>query len=326
MTFQKKIYLLSGLLGILVLVYGLSFFLDASRIEETQSQFSLVDPRALTSLTKIHITRSSENPLTIVKRGQDWFVQLSEQDEFPAKKGRIDDFFALLSKKASYPVRARTKDAHEKLGLTQEKGKKLVLAGEKGTLAEFTFGDKDVSGQEVYFRIGQKDEVRSGSDAIISYLESGLPSWYDLRFFPQEGKLALTADLVQRIRIEEKGKAPLTLSRKEKNEWDAQEGASRFDADPQKVASYLQTVISAEGETFIPSAERSEKQGTEKATISLELGDGRKKRIVIYETKDNKFTGTSSDTSYLYSLAQWTVERLLQKGEDFKKNDSQTKP
>lgn len=326
MTFQKKVYLLSGLLGILVLIYVLSFVLDASRLEETQSRFSLVDPRALTSFTKIQIARPSENPLTILKRGQDWFVQLSEQDEFPAKKGRIEDFFALLSKKASYPVRARTKDAHEKLGLTQEKGKKVLLAGEKGTVAEFIFGDRDVSGQEVYFRIGQKDEVRSGSDTITSYIESSPSSWYDLRFFPQEGKLALTSDLVQRIRIEEKGKVPLTLSRKEKNEWDCQEGATRFDADPQKVASYLQIVIATEGETFIPSTEKAEKQGTEKATINLELGDGRTKRIVIYETKDNKFTGTSSDTAYLYSLAQWTVERLLKKGEDFKKNDSQTKP
>ncbi|MCX7655840.1 MAG: DUF4340 domain-containing protein [Treponemataceae bacterium] len=326
MTFQKKVYVLSSLLGVLVLVYILTFFLDATKIEETQSRFSLVDPKVLTSLTKIQITRAADSPITLIKRGQDWFVQVSEQDEFPVKKGKIEDFFSFFSKKAFYPVRARTKEAHEKLGLTSEKAKKVLLASEKGPLAEFLFGDRDVSGQEVYFRIGEKEEVRSGSDTILSYIEGGLPSWYDLRFFPQEGKYALTSDLIQRVRIEEKGKAPLTLSRKENNEWDCQEGTSRFGADPQKVAQYLQTVISTEGETFITAAEKIAKQGVEKASITLELGDGRTKRIVIYKTSDEKFTGTSSDTAYVYSLALWSVERLLKKSDDFKKNESQPTP
>jgi hypothetical protein len=326
MVYKKKLMLLSGLVGILALAYLLSLFFDPERVSSRSAAFLWLDPKLQNQADGIEIARAGnwENPLSLARRGDDWFVFL-EGAEFPAKKSRVEDLLRLLSTRGAYPVRGAAVSSHERLGLTPDAGARILVKGGAGLpLLDLLVGSLDAAGNEVYLRKNNQSEVRSGEDKFFAYINGGDTSWYNLRLFPDSGNQPLDAAKVQRITVfplpaeeSDGGSSPLIITRNGGG-WSI-EGMADDSVDTQRVDSYVRSIIDAEGDTFIPNLNANE-AGFDEGRIVLELGSGSSLTIRVGALPDKGRGAVVSGSPHVYSLAEWTVSRIFREPSYFTKD------
>jgi hypothetical protein len=319
MAFKKKLLVLLVLTGVLGLVYTATLVFDPERVNSRDATYVWLQPELVDQADRVEIYDQGSEGLTLIRNSGGWFVAF-EGKEYPAKQARVADLFRILSTKAAYPVRASSAAAHEKLGLAAEKASRIVVRGGPGTaypLLDLLIGEGDASGREVYLRKNTQDEVRSGENKLTSYITSARSSWYNLRLFPENEAAPVGADMVQRIILtppanpEDENPPPqsFTLSRSGAN-W-IQEGGDGEALDTGKVESYIRAVMEAEGEDFVSSISSADPVFTE-GQITLQIGDNTTRVIKIGPLLGSgNRSALSSGSNYVYSLAEWTMNRIF---------------
>jgi hypothetical protein len=318
MVFKKRLLVLSILTGVLGLVYAATLVFDPERVNFRDASYVWLEQKWVDQADRLEIyDRGKEGP-ALVRNSAGWFVSF-EGKEYPAKQARVEDLFRILSTRAAYPLRASSAAAHEKLGLDAEGASRIVVWGGSASaypLLDLLIGDGDASGREVYLRKNTQDEVRSGENKLASYLTGARSSWYNLRLFPENETAPVGADMVQRIILtppvkpeEAEPQAPFTLSRNGAN-W-VLEGGNGGVLDTGKVESYIRAVVEAEGEDFVFSMNSSEPVFSE-GQVTLQIGDNTTRIIRLGPLLESgNRSSVSSGSPYVYSLAEWTMNRIF---------------
>ncbi|WP_010256576.1 DUF4340 domain-containing protein [Treponema primitia] len=323
MVYKKKLILLSGLVGLLALVYLLTLFFDPERVNTRNAAFLWLDAKLQDRVDGIEIAKAGEwsNPVKLIRRGNDWYALIGE-GEFPAKAARVEDLLRTLTLRGAYPVRGSAASSHERLGLTENNAARILLKGGAGlSLLDLLIGGRDAAGQEIYLRKNDQNEVRSGEDKFSAYVGSAETSWYNLRLF--DPQLSTDTALVQRLTVlalppEDGGERgePLVITRNGSG-WSI-EGLDDESIDSQRVDTYVRGILDAEGENFVPGLTAASTSLSD-GRIVLELGNGTSLTINVGTLPEGKKGATASGSSYVYILADWTITRLFRDRSYFSK-------
>lgn len=310
MQYRRKLIALSVLVGTLALVYSASLIFDPELRDARSASFSLLDNKALASVTRIVMSKGSD--LTnLEKRDGRWLV-LRDATAFPAKAERVTDLLSALSAVAVYPRVSSTASAHEALALTDGEASRITVFGSaEKPLLDLLLGEADAAGKNVHLRFAASDETFSGLDRFSSFFTGAQRSWFNLAFFAGD---PIRPEDIQRISV--RAKRPMrgesagsssgyTLARDAQRGW-LLEG-KRGTVDTMKADAYAKVLSSAEADDF------ADADGGETAvSIIIETGDGRSRTIDVSEAgADGRSVAAVSGSAHRYSLGQWNVERLV---------------
>jgi hypothetical protein len=337
MVYKQKLTFLSGLVGLLALIYVLTLVFEPERAGRRNAAYSWLDPRQVAQAAGISITGSSgDGGLELIKKDRVWYV-VYEGREYPARQLRVDDFLGLLSRKTTYPVQASTRAAHERLGLSENAASRIVVSGapppaREGAepvsgpvLLDLLVGQGDQTGQDVYLRKAGQNEVRSGEDRFTGYISGARTSWYNLRLFPESEDGKLDVDGVQRVTVypplsEEganSGGEPRIFTRSGTG-WTIG-GLAVNDQDNTKVDSYIRGILNIEGDDFSSQTTPDDAVFND-SRIALELGDGSIRTLRLGGADEsNRRLAAVSGSPHVYALAGWATERLFRDASFFEK-------
>ncbi|MDR1059023.1 MAG: DUF4340 domain-containing protein, partial [Treponema sp.] len=310
MIYKKKVLILSALVILLAVVYALTLFFDPDRVSARDASYVWLDGGLVPQADRIEIS-GSQGETVLSRINNNWVVSRGGLD-YPVKQPRVADLLKLLSDRKSYPVRAGGESSHERLGVGEGASSRIVVRGgpglpgtERPPLLDLIAGDTDAAGA-VYLRRRGENEVRSGEDLFSSYINGSASSWYNLRLFPEEGRLEVPS--VQQIRVipPDDGRTAdweedqFTLIRRNDG-WVLQDSDQALDTP--RVDSYVRAVLEAEGEDFDSSLNAASPVFTS-GRIILELGDGSSRTLRAGPGGDQNRRGVVvSGSSFVYSLA-----------------------
>jgi hypothetical protein len=316
MVYKKKLILLSGLVGILAIVYLVTLFFDPERVNTRSAAFLWLDPKIQDQADDIEIAKAGgwDNPVKLRRLGNEWYALIGEE-EFPAKNTRVEDLLRTLTSRGAYPVRGSAASSHDRLGLAENNASRILVRGGAGLpLLDLLIGGRDAAGQEIYLRKNGQNEVRSGEDRFSVYINGAETSWYNLRLLGFQP--APDAALVQRIHlippplteVDSVSEGPFIITRNGGG-WSI-EGLDDDSVDSQLVDTYVRGILDAEGENFVPGLNASSVSFNE-GRIVLEMGNGTSLTINTGTIPEGKRGATVTGSAYVYTLAEWTLTRLF---------------
>ncbi|MDR2246952.1 MAG: DUF4340 domain-containing protein [Treponema sp.] len=332
MTYKKQVLILLVVTAVLGAIFTGTLILTPERLNSRNAAYTWLEMKWAEQAGRIEISGGGNEPLALVNRNAVWYVE-SEGVEYPAKQGRVADLLRLLSTRGAYPLRGSAASSHERLGVGENASRIVVRGAGAAPLLDLLVGDGDATGREVYLRKSGQNEVRSGEDQFTVYLSPSPTAWYNLRLFPQEGSGALSLDMVQRVTTvspppsgEDGGEgfpsAPLVITRNGSG-WTV-EGVVADDLDASRIDPYIRAILDAEGDGFAASVTPEDPVFNE-GIIQMELGDGAARTIrlgAVLPTGEGdvgKRIAVISGSRYVYTLAEWTVNRLFRDAAYFKK-------
>jgi hypothetical protein len=310
--YNKKIYTLAGIAGVLAIVYVLTLFFDPARVNARNALFTWLPAEARDMADRIEINRPGEEPLFIQRTDNKWFAALGGAN-VPVKQGRIDDLFRILCTRGAFPRLGSSASSHEDLGLSTENASRLVIRGGAAALPllDLLVGADDSAGREVYLRKNGENEYRSGDRLIKSYVSGAATSWYDLKLFAEN-----RADAVQRIRIspvkDGEGDEDFSFSRSE-NGWALESGipsGSGGENLGEAADVYVRNIFDIQGDDFL-SPEDAAGIEFNAGRLSIELGDGSVITVLAAAEQDGMRPVTVSGVPYVYLLSQPALARLI---------------
>jgi len=317
MTYKRKLYILSGIIAVLAVVYMLTIVFDPERVGSRSAAYSWLEPGQNDRISGITIARSDET-ITLVRNGGKWFVSHNGKD-YPAREMRIEDFIAALSKRAPYPVRSSSASSHERLSLTEGKAVRVTIAAGAGLpLLNLLIGQGDLTGQSVYLRKQGQNEVRSGEDIFTSYTQSALTSWYNLRLFPETENGRLTTANVQRLTVYHPAggvNAPPQIFTRSGKSWTF--NFELANPDMAQVENYIRDILNTSGDDFADYITPSDPLFNN-SRIVMELGDGTIRTIRFGPPDENGgVLAAVSGSDWVYSIPNWANNRFFVNAEYF---------
>jgi len=317
MTYKKKIYILSGIIAALAVIYVLTIIFDPERVGSRSAAYSWLEPGQSDKISGITIAKPDET-IALARNGGKWFVSHNGKD-YPARDTRVEDFIAALSKRAPYPVRSSSASAHERLSLTPGQAVRVTVAAGAGLpLLDLLIGQADLTGQGVYLRKQGQNEVRSGEDIFTSYTNAALTSWYNLRLFPETENGRLTSANVQRLTVYHSDggvSAPPQIFTRSGKAWTF--NFELANPDMGRVENYIRDILNTAGDDFIDYITASDPLFND-SRIVLELGDGALRTIRLGPPDENGgLLAAVSGSDWVYSLPNWATDRLFVNAEFF---------
>jgi hypothetical protein len=311
-SYNKKIVFLSALVAALTIIYVLTFVLDPGN--SRSAAFAWLDSSNFDMADRIEIYGVNGNT-ELVRRNNAWFFSATTTGtEYPVKQGRVEDLFTALSRKDVYPLRATSREARERLGLTEDSASRIIVHGGAGLpLLDLLIGRAAAVGSEIYLRRGGWNEIYSGEDRFTLFTDFDPVSWCDLRLFSgvESGIVPYTIDFVQQADVNLSSGDAYVLRRSGAG-WIIQ-GDEEAVLDTTRVDAWLRTVLEAECDTF----SEGEISFVE-ASVTLWFGDGTSRTIQVSNPDtDNYRKATVSLSPYVYLLAEWNFNRLFRESSYF---------
>jgi hypothetical protein len=315
--YKNKVILLLSICGALLAAYILTFVFDPENSASRKALWTPLDPKLKDLARKIELD-GDEKTLLVEKNGT-WFVSF-EDALYPALQDRVFDMLDTLSSRGSYPVRSRSESALEKLSLSPDAARRITVSGEAGnTLLALLVGAQDAVQKNVYVRLADKTEIRSGDD-VFSPFFAGRQNWYDLDLFPNRDADGLTVNSVQRLTVRPAdadegadGVFPAdayTLSRSDGG-WTIEDSGET--ADTRNAESYIRGIISCRANDFNSALGANDAEFTNPgaARLVLETGDGMRRIITIGPQIAGKYSATVSGSPYVYLFVERQLEQLF---------------
>jgi hypothetical protein len=323
MKYKKKLIVLTSIIIFLAMAYILGLIFSPDRMNTRSTMYTWLEPTAAESAEKITLWNNGESVDLIRKNGA-WLVS-TDNKEYPAKQMRVADLLGILSRRGSFPVRAGSTSAYERLGLDESAASRITVSGTKGqTLLDLIVGHGDATGQNIFLRKHDSNEIRSGEDKISVYLYGGQKSWYNLKLVPENENNQLDIDKVQRVTIyasgDSDGSAPQIFTRKARRWTYNKTPDGELDMD--KVDRYIRGVLYAEGDDF-----NTELSSVDplfgNSRIIIEYDNGIVKTIYISAAIDDeeRHYAIVSGSDLVYSLAEWMANRLFFTADYFRKEE-----
>ena len=343
MKYKQKAVFLASLAVVLSVIYVLTFIFDPG--SERSSSFAWLPASLLDLADRIEISGpggtsvlSRKNNIWVFTAGtgEDNRSLISPEfsGEYPVKQAKVNDLLAVLSRKDTYPLRAGTAAAREKLGLGEGSSSRIIVRGGAGLpLLDLYLGISDALGREVYLKRAGKNEIYSGEDRFTVYTDSKPQSWYDLRLFPDSVNIQEVQQAeVTRLEIDETGSQRESfVLRRSGGGWIIP-GNENTLLESTLVDAWLRSVLEAEGEDFsffFPAPANG--------SIVLWLGDGSTRVIETCnysvvpagaaadnhgspeEDGQKRLAARVSGSDLVYVLSERTANRLFRDGSYFYK-------
>ena len=296
MNYKKKLTILSALVAVLALVYTLILFFDSDRRRDPS--FAWLDLSLFDMADRMEI--SGSNGMVILRRINDTWVHPQGGMNFPVRQSRVEDFISTLSRVDTYPIRALSAEARERLDLGDRSTTRIIVSGGAGLpLLDLHIGSADALGREVYLRRADSNEIHSGEDRFTFFTEAGVGFWLDRRLFSP----ASFSD-VQQVEVKLPDEESYTLRRSGAS-WVIPESFEILDG--LRVDSWLRNFLEAEAENF-----GIEEPATIEVNITLRMGDGQSKVLLAGPLDENNVRQVLvSDSSFVYLLSEGTQNRLF---------------
>ena len=317
MTYKNKLILLSGSIAVLLIVNILTFVFDPQRRGNRQDMYAWIESDQLPFINRISISGTNEEQDIVLARNRDtWFVLRNEQ-YYPARQTRVEDFLAILSRRSPYPVRSTNTSYHEQFMLTEDQSSARIMITDSAgmPLLDLLLGQTDLSGQNIYMRKQGENEVRSGEDNFSTYIKSWLTSWFNLRVFPETEDGSLNAAHVQRFTVyppadEETLPEPREFTREGRG-WTF--SFDLVDPDMTRVDTYLRDILNMSGDNFLDDIHPSDPMFND-SRIVLEFGDSSTRTIRFgppESEQERRRAATVSGSDLVYTIAPWTISRIF---------------
>ncbi|MDR0503355.1 MAG: DUF4340 domain-containing protein [Treponema sp.] len=324
MPYRKKLIFLLSLIGALSLIFTASLIFNPQSSGARSALYVWLDSKPALRISQIVISGAAEKT-ELVKINDRWFVTYNGR-EYPARQLRVDDFIAVFTARAAWPVRSTSASSHARLGLENGTGTRVTLYGENTSLLDLLFGSQN--GREINVRRYGQNEVRYTDSSAASYITSPVRSWFNLRLIPESEDGRIAVDSVQRLSVyttvahlagaaHPAGAASIVFSRRNR-EWTVS-GAQITNPDQNSIDSYIRSVLNAEGEDFNTEMSADSPVLTH-SRIVLELGDGSVRTIRLSEPDESgKCFAHVTGSDFIYSLSSWTAGRLFRNFAEFEK-------
>jgi hypothetical protein len=309
--YKKKIICLSSLIAVLALLYTGSLVFNPERNNNKNASYTWLDPKLAGKADRI-VINTEKQKLELIKKKDGWFV-LHNGSEYPALWLRIEDFISIFTTRSAWPVRTSSASSHARFGLEDGVSSRLTVYGENSVYLDIEFGDND-KGREVFVRRFAGNEVRSGDNTFISYIDGTAASWYNLRFFPEieDGKISL--EDVQRLSLYNEGEA--VIFTRANRSWEVS-GANIANPDIKNIENYISTVLNSEGDDFLDSISPND-PALNHSRIVIEFGNGRISTIRISAADEvNRRFAHVSGSDYIYAIPLWVSMRVLKNAASF---------
>jgi hypothetical protein len=308
MMYKKHVNILLILIAILALSLFLSFVFDPEAKDTRASSYTWLDSRYSAKVNKIVISGGGEKKELFKKESQ-WFVSYNE-NIYPARALRIEDFLGLLTARGSYPLRSKSASSFERLGLNDNSAIRVTVSADNSVLLDLLLGDDDAAGRGVYMRKYGQNEVRSGDNKLGAYVTSAVNSWYNLKLIPESENGKIDIDNVQRFSVYTDEESQV-FSRRNK----AWVLSTSGNPDQSGIDAYLRTIINLEADDF--SGDSGNFQFRNK--IVLELGNGKVITIQISESDESGRRYAETGNGYIYKIPSWSAARLFKKTVELEK-------
>ncbi|MCL2191353.1 MAG: hypothetical protein FWB79_05140 [Treponema sp.] len=324
MEYRKKVVVLSCVIASLTLVYVGAIAFDPVRRGARSDVYAWLDARDTyriggIAITLPHLDPFEAAPETVVlsRSGESWYV-MRDGRRYPARRTRVNDFIAELTRRAPYPVRATSAAAHARLSLTPGEAARVTVAGGIGLpLLDLLLGQSDLTGRNVYMRRADRNEVRAGEDRFSAYVWAGRGSWYNLMLFPDSEDGSPSVTDVVRLTVyppaDETGEAPPMVFTRVARTWDV-----TFDlaaVNSMRVDTFVRDILLSAGDDF---ADPAIGVAFGDSRLVLEFGDGSVTTISFTEPdENNRRLASVSGTNWVYSVTGWMHQRLFPPAENF---------
>ena len=296
MIYKKKVTLLSAFVAVLALIYFLIVFFDSDRRRDPAFAWL---PSSLHNMAQ-SIEIFGSNGLIVLNRINGFWFLHDAGINYPVRQGRVDDLMTALSRRDTYPVRALSAEARERLGFGETLQSRIRITGGQDLLLDLLIGSGDALGREVYLKAAEKNEIHSGEDRFTLFTVAAMNFWLDMRLFPQ----ASIADVQQAEVMLPDGES-YTL-RRGGGGWFIP-GDEALVLDGPRVDAWVRGLLEAEAENFA-----SEEPESIEASINLRFGDGQTWAIFIGPLDErNVRQAQVSESSFTYLISEWTGGRLL---------------
>jgi len=309
MNYKNKVYFLLSLIGVLALLYIVSFIFNAESFDKRSSSYVWIDERQASKVDRITM-HSYEQDIELIKKDTNWFV-IVDGIEYPAREQRIEDFMEVFTKRSSWPVRSSSASSHTGFGLEEWQADRVTFHDGSSVLLDLLVGYDNVFGNEVSVRRNADNEVRSGDTRIRTYVSSPVTSWYNLKLFPEENGKVWSADSVQQLTVINEGQRQVIS--KTGRTWTV---TNAENPDKANIDSYIRTVLNTEGDNFTGLVS-DETQFTHSSLI-VEFGNGKIATVNLTEPNEN---GTRlayvNDRGFVYSIPAWSGGRLFREASSF---------
>ncbi|MDR1411029.1 MAG: DUF4340 domain-containing protein [Spirochaetaceae bacterium] len=335
-SFKQKLLIRASITLALALVLAATFIFSPDRVSGRQSAYAWMENRLAAEAGRVEI--KGETEINLVRRDNGWFVENSGK-EYPAKPDMVEDLFNALTARGVYALRGNAASSHESLGLDGETASRITVSGGPGEAAflDLLIGSSDATGREVYYRKAGQDEIRSGDNSIAAFLSYPLPSWYDLKIFPDSGNL--DTGQVYRLTLiapppggnNESGEndagggapAPLVILRAGEG-WTV-EGLEPGGTDMGRVETFIRQVLDTSADDYVPEMNAGEAVFNE-GRILIEFSGLPARTIRLgpplsFNEEDGSVTRRSAvrnDSPYVFALSSWNLTRLFRDRDYFK--------
>ncbi|MDR2536885.1 MAG: hypothetical protein LBC46_01140, partial [Treponema sp.] len=121
----RKIYILTGLVVALALIYTATLIFEPERINTRDANYAWLDEKWVEQADRIELIHDGTS-ISLARKSGEWFVTRDGID-YPAKQLRIEDLLHVLSSKAPYLLRGSS--SHERFGLTEDSADRIVVQG-----------------------------------------------------------------------------------------------------------------------------------------------------------------------------------------------------
>jgi len=304
-SYKTKLIALSTLVAALAVVYTLTFVFDPQRRHDRA--FAWLEPRLHALADRIEISGPAGDTV-LIRRNDIWFLNTA-WGEYPVRQQRVQDLFAVLSRRDMYTLRSTSLEARESLGLSVGSASRIIVRGGIGLpLLDLLIGIGGALGMEVYLARADEREIYSGDDRFTVFTDSGPMFWLDLRLFGDQPRAAA---MVQQAEVNSAQGS--YILRRSGGGWELQ-GDESADLVGSRVEAWLRAVLEAEGEDFSAQAPPAIE-----GSITLWFGDGTVRIIQIGppEDEENHRRAAVSGLPLVYVLSGWTVDRLFRESSDF---------
>lgn len=310
MRYEKKVILLSSVLGALLLIWLGGLVFSPERVAARSESAKLISGKS-SDVASISIKGSEGSTLELQKSGASWSLA-DGSVKLPVQAQRVQSFLDDLGAISRLRVVARSKDSWSGFDLDEAKAKRATLKDASGkTVADLYFGSYGPTGSDIYLRKTGSDLSYVAETGIASYFSGGRSSWLDLKLLG-----ALKDSDVQSFSLKsgivlEKGKAPVALDYSARREGQGWKSGSGGGLDAEAVSSLLRGMIALQGEDYV-AAPPPEAFAKVQARVSLDLGNGSSKVIEIGASAgEERFYGRVTGSGLTLQVSTYSLRSVL---------------
>jgi len=311
-TYKNRLIFLVSVITALVLAYTASYIFSAERGSAMSAQYVWLDRKYAANTDKIVINTELQT-VELLKKDNSWFV-LHNGYLYPARKTRIEDFIGIFTKKSAWPVRSSSASSHDRFRLNGEESTRITIYADNTVLLDLLYGGGDITGREIYLRKFANNEVRSGENSIVSYVNGPVNNWFNLALIPESKETGI--DSVQRLTVYNNGESQVFT--RNNREWTVS-GINVENPDFNSIENYIRTVLNTEGDNFADSVNPDDPIFN-KSRIIFEFGNGKVVTIRLSEPDEtNRSLASVSGSEYVYTVPSWITARIFRTAGEFEK-------